>query len=115
AQADSSRRSQTGRFPWQIVFGGETSASGNTMARSRAAAGRDSIVHALEQRHGHDIRRAALRPRPPLVPRTPGDGDDRSRPGGPDRGLPPAPAWVRAWNRIGYGIFPGARQAFEAL
>lgn len=84
------------------------------MASSRAAAGRVSIEAVLRERYGPDFDRAARRPRrdvPPPGP--PGDGDSRLR--DPVLHLPPAPAWVRAWSRLGYGIFPGARQAFDAL
>lgn len=86
------------------------------MARITAAPSRETIDRALLQRHGHDIRRLAMRPPPALPP--PGNRPDE---GGQGRGqdpvlhLPPAPAWVRAWTRLGYGIFPGAKQAFDAL
>lgn len=80
-----------------------------------AARGRMSIDAVLRQRYGHDPRRTAMRPSPPIPPpgTGPEDVDNRLRP--PVRHLPPAPAWVRAWSRLGYGIFPGAREAFNAL
>ena len=89
--------------------------SGATMPVTRAAKGRISIDSLLEQRYGQEIGRAALRPGPGLPPpgNGPGDVDDRLRE--PTLHLPPAPAWVRAWSRLGYGIFPGAREAFNAL
>ncbi|WP_165942239.1 DUF1800 domain-containing protein [Luteimonas arsenica] len=85
------------------------------MPVTRAAKGRISIDSLLEQRYGQEIGRAALRPGPILPPpgNGPGDVDDRLRE--PTVHLPPAPAWVRAWSRLGYGIFPGAREAFNAL
>lgn len=82
------------------------------MPVTRAATGRESIQGALQRRYG--LGSAALRPGPtPRIPTAPPDSDPRLR--DPVLHLPPAPAWARAWSRLGYGIFPGARQAFDAL
>src|SRR5690606_3022570 len=86
------------------------------MAGIRAAGSRETIDRALLRRYGHDIGRLAGRPVPDLPPPGGGPGDGGLRRGRePGLHLPPAPAWARAWNRLGYGIFPGARQAFDAL
>ena len=85
------------------------------MRVTTAARGRASIDDVLRERYGQDIGRLAMRPGPGLPPPGNGPGDTDNRLRVPTVHLPPAPAWVRAWSRLGYGIFPGARQAFDAL
>lgn len=87
---------------------------GTQMTETGTVASRPTIGRALLQRHGHDITRASRRPTPPLPIARPGEPDNRLRPT-PELHLPPAPPWARAWARIGHGIFPGAKQAFDAL
>lgn len=74
-----------------------------------------SIDAVLRARYGQAAARMGMRPSPPIPPPGTGPGDTDNRLRAPARHLPPAPAWVRAWSRLGHGIFPGAREAFAAL
>ena len=85
-----------------------------------ATAGRAAISRALNQRYGYAFETAVHRPpvvRPPSAPspprRSPVVVPPIESPGFRDLAKPPA--WVRAYQRLTWGITPGARQAFDAL
>lgn len=85
-----------------------------------ATAGRAAISRALNERYGYSFEHAAHRPpvvRPPPAPppprRSPVVAPPVESPGFRDLAKPPA--WVRAYQRLTWGIAPGAKQAFDAL
>jgi uncharacterized protein (DUF1800 family) len=91
------------------------------MAGTRAAVGEAAIERAWRERYGHSIRRAAPPPRfappPPSTP-PPRRSPEIDPPGSklPDfRDMARAPAWVRAYQRLTFGITPASLQEFNAL
>lgn len=91
------------------------------MAGTRVAAGDAAIDRAWRERYGYPVRGAAPPPRftpPPTTTPPPRRSPDIDPPASKIptfRDLPRAPAWVRAYQRLAFGITPTSQQEFNAL